>query len=148
MIYLDETFVTIKWDAPVRCVHIEWRGFIQSDQIKLGLNKGLELLTQKGTDRWLADTRQLKVVKQEDQDWVQEDWFPRALAAGVTRMAYVIPESVLGQLAVKRVMSSVKEVNLETAYFDNLAEARLWFLTPRQTSAHTKPGTLSHKRIG
>lgn len=148
MIYLEETFVTIQWDAPVRCVQIEWRGFVHSDQIRMGLNKGLELVVQKGTDRWLTDTRQLKIVKTEDQNWVLTDWFPRAIAAGITRMSYVIPEQVLCTMTAKRIMSNIKGVSLETAYFDKVVEARLWFLTPRQTSTQTNLNSSSYKRIG
>lgn len=93
MVYFNESYLTIHWDELYQCVWMEWKAFAKGENFRTGLNKGLELVIQKKTSRWLADTRNLKVVAQDDQRWTNEDWFPRALAAGVRSMAIVTPKA-------------------------------------------------------
>ena len=97
MVHWDSPHLTIHWDPDASCVHLEWKGFVHGEKGRTGLNMGLDFFKTKSTNRWLADTRQLRVVPEEDLKWINEDWFPRAIAAGVRRMALVVPESVLAK---------------------------------------------------
>lgn len=128
MIYFDAPHATVSWDNATKCVHVEWKGFVHGEMVTTVLNNALDLFRTKETDRWLADTRKLKVFSDEDSRWVNEDWFPRAIQAGVRRMALLVPESVLAQMALKRLMQKVKDVELETAYFDSVEKAKAWLM--------------------
>jgi hypothetical protein len=128
MIHFDAPYGTISWDEDTQCVHVEWKGFVHGEMIKTVLNTALELFETKDTDRWLADMRRIKVFDEEDSRWVNDVWFPRAIEAGVRRMALPVPESVLAQMSLKRLMKRVKEGELETAYFRTLEEAKAWLV--------------------
>jgi hypothetical protein len=65
-------------------------------------------------------------VRQVDQQWVNQDWFPRAIAAGLRFMAYVAPRSSVARLSIKQIMSKVNEVEVLQGYFDDLQQARTW----------------------
>jgi hypothetical protein len=129
MVHWDSPYLTIHWDPGTKCVHLEWKGFVHGEKGRTGLNMGLDFFKTKATDRWLADTRQLKVVPEEDLKWINEDWFPRAIAAGVRRMALVVPESVLAKMSIRRLMSKVKDEDIETAYFGSVEDAKTWLRT-------------------
>ncbi len=126
MIYFDEPFLTIHWDETIKCVIMQWKGFAQSNQLRTGLNKGLELIKQKKATYWLADLRNLKVISLEDQKWSNEDWFPRALATELRRMAIVEASSAVTQLGVKNIMSRVNGQDLEVHYFSDVEQAKQW----------------------
>jgi hypothetical protein len=128
MIYFDAPYGTVSWDDATQCVHVEWKGFVHGEMIKTVLNKALDLFRTKTTDRWLADMRKVKVFSEEDSRWVNETWFPAAVQAGVRRMALPVPESVLAQLSLQRLMRKVNGGELVTAYFGSVEEAKAWLV--------------------
>lgn len=126
MIYLNERWLTIRWDEWSQSVWMEWKAYAEGDEYRSGLDAGLSLLRQKRGSRWLADLRLLGPIRQEDQQWSNQDWFPRAIAGGVRWMALVSPKAAVSRLSVRQIMSKVNNVNLVTANFDDLEVARAW----------------------
>jgi hypothetical protein len=126
MVYLDVAYITIHWDEHLKCVIMEWKRFVEGNDFKKGLNTGLELVQKNSARKWLADLRRLGVVTQEDQEWSNNDWFPRAISAGLTHMAIVVPHNIIAKWSVDRIMSKVAGTNLTTHYFDNVEQARDW----------------------
>lgn len=118
--------IVIRWDEANLCVQATGQGFIEGEALRVPMNQGLELLKEKKASRWLADMREQKVLVQADQDWTVQDWTPRAVSTGLKKSAFVIPESALGQLTLKKITSRVGEYELKMAYFSSLEEARKW----------------------
>ncbi|MEP6752699.1 MAG: hypothetical protein ABI959_08125 [Candidatus Dormiibacterota bacterium] len=56
---------------------------------------------------------------------MNEDWFPRILDAGLTRLAMVLPASGLAKMNIDDLVGRVAD-RLDVAYFATLDEARLW----------------------
>ena len=129
MIHKEYPFITIHWDEEINTVIMEWTKFAISARFRRALNEGLDLLIEKGSHRWLADLRGLGPVGPEDQEWSNEDWFPRGIAGGITCMALVVPDSTLSKMSVETIMQKVDATNLTTRYFDSVAEARQWLAT-------------------
>lgn len=126
MIYFDEPWLTIRWDDYSQAVWLEWKSYVEGEQTRIGLDTGLRLFESKRTNRWLADVRLVGPIRQVDQQWVNQDWFPRAIAAGLRFMAYVSPRSSVARLSIKQIMSKVNEVEVLQGYFDDLQQARTW----------------------
>lgn len=126
MIYFQAPFVTISWDEGLQAVCLEWQGQTYGENLKKGLNNGLNLLAEKKIGKWLADTEKLGVYGKTDEDWINGDWFPRVLKVGLKHMAIVIPKSALARIAVTAQMSKLPEIGFEMAYFDNQEAARAW----------------------
>jgi hypothetical protein len=129
MIHLDKPWVTVHWDEYCQAVWLEWKTYVEGEQAIEGLEAGLALLQRKRTNRWLADVRLLGPVRQVDQKWVNENWFPRALAGGLRYMATVSPKSAIARMSVRQIMSKVNEVDIVNSYFDDLEQARSWIRT-------------------
>ncbi|HZF49738.1 MAG TPA: hypothetical protein VE093_13860 [Polyangiaceae bacterium] len=126
MIHYDAPHLKILWDDAIKCVVLEWNGFVYGDTARDSLNRALAFMEQKHAHRWLGDMRKLKVWGEEEMKWINEDWFPRAFSGGLRRLAYVVPESVLAQMALRRMMQKVKGEVCETAYFAEPEEAKRW----------------------
>ncbi len=121
--------ITISWDASSNSVQATGYGFIDGAKLRNAMNEGLKLLAEKKSSKWLADMREQKIVTQEDQEWTVQEWTPKAANAGLKKAAIVIPKSALGALTIKKITNRVGNSELETAYFDNLEEARQWLRT-------------------
>ena len=129
MIHKEYPFITIHWDEEISAVIMEWTKYAISARFRRALNEGLDLLIAREAHRWLADLRGLGPVGPEDQKWSNEDWFPRAIAGGITCMALVVPISTLSKMSVETIMQKVDETKLAVHYFDSVEEARQWLAT-------------------
>ena len=126
MIYSDEPWLTIHWDESCQAVRLEWKSYVEGEPAKVGLNAGLELFKTKRTNRWIADVRRLGPIRQVDQQWVSEDWHPRAIAAGVRYMATIIPKSSIARLSIKQLHGKLGNAEFIINNFDDLELARDW----------------------
>ena len=102
LVILDDDFVALRYHVRTRVVHHELRKFVHGPQFRNVLEKGLELFVKHGANRWLSDDRGNGPLKPADADWALNDWAPRVMAAGWKYWAVVMPEKVLGQMNMKR----------------------------------------------
>ena len=124
-------FLNIQWDEASQSVVMVWKSFAKGDKFRNGLDEGLELLRAKDARNWLADLRDLGTVTKDDQEWSNENWYPRAINAGVRKMAVIMPKSVISTMSVTRILTKVEKVDIETRYFDDLEASKVWL------SSHT-----------
>jgi hypothetical protein len=120
----------VSWEEASKAVLVEWQGWANPEEFAAILDSGAATLIAHRSKLWLADCRGMKAIQQSDQDWLDKHWFPRVLAAGLRRMAMVIPKSGLAAMNLKDIISKVPDTNLEVAYFATVAEARRWLTTP------------------
>jgi hypothetical protein len=126
MNYYDSSYLTIRWHEEGGFVEMEWKRLAKGDEFRQGLDMGLKLLTEKKSNKWLADLRQLGVVEKEDQIWSNENWFPRAYEAQIKYMAIVVPQSVFAKMSMNEIMRKVNNKDLTIYYHGELVEARKW----------------------
>jgi hypothetical protein len=119
----------VRWDELSQAAHMEWQGWAAPREFRAANDALIEAIKDHKGSKLLGDSRQIKVIQSSDQDWVNGDWFPRILAAGLTRMALVIPLSGLAKMNIDSVVSRVAD-RLDTAYFATLDEARTWLASP------------------
>jgi stage II sporulation SpoAA-like protein len=126
-VYFNRSGVAVvTWDPTLRAVYTEAQGWSDPSEMAAVLEAGLQALTEYGGSRWLADGRNMKDVKRSDQDWIVQEFFPRALAAGLKRIALVIPKSVVAMKTVDQLVQRLPAAKVEVAYFPTVDEARSW----------------------
>jgi SpoIIAA-like len=119
----------VKWDPPCKAAHMEWQGWAKPAEFQAANDALIQAIKDHHGSRVPGDSRLIKVIQKSDQDWVNRDWFPRILAAGVTRMALVLPASGLAKMNIDELVSRVAD-RLDVAYFATLDEARDWLARP------------------
>jgi hypothetical protein len=132
-LYLDEPWVSIRWDGIHHYVHTEWKGFATSGEFRAALMRALDPIREKQSQGYLSDTRKVKVIVHTDQAWANEVWIPLLVKAGVKRFALVTAASGLGKLNVEDVIDLVDNRGVLMRGFGSLADARQWL-------AEIKPG--------
>jgi hypothetical protein len=120
----------VKWDPTLQAAHIEWQGWANPTEFAAANDAIIRALSGHHGSRALGDCRSMKVIQESDQEWSSRDWFPRALAAGLRRMALVIPRSGLAAMNVRDILSRIPGTKLDVAYFATVEEARTWLKGP------------------
>lgn len=125
-LYLDEPWVSIRWDAVHHCVHTEWKAFATSIEFRAALMRALDPIREKHSVGYLSDARKVRVIVHADQAWANEVWIPLLVAAGVKRFALVTAASGLGKMNVEDVIDLVDNRGVLMRGFRSLADARQW----------------------
>jgi hypothetical protein len=126
-VYSDEPWLSIRWDNEHECVHSEWKAFATSAEFRAGLMKGLKAIQEKHSTRYLTDSRKVKVIVREDQQWVNETWIPVAAAAGLRRLAVVLADTGLGKMTVEEIVNlNDNERGVLSQTFTSVREAMKW----------------------
>jgi hypothetical protein len=112
--------------ADVPCVLMVWRGYHTSSSFRAQNEEVLELLKQHGATKILCDVRQFLLIGATDQSWLNYNWLPRALDAGLRHCALVTPVYFFNQVAVQSVVDRIETPVLRVEYFETAEPARRW----------------------
>lgn len=76
----------------------------------------------------LIDTRKFDFpISPEIQGWYDKEIVPLHVDAGITKMAFLLPEEFVSKLSISQTMEEKQVQNLqETQYFGSMEEAESW----------------------
>ena len=123
---LDNEFVTVHCDPETGIVHHVMHRFVVSAMFRQALETGLALMQAHGASKWLSDDRRNGAISSDDTQWAGEDWRPRAVAAGFRTWAVVLPEGVVGQMRIRRIVEDARASGLTVETFEDAAAALSW----------------------
>lgn len=130
-IYLNVPGVAlVTWNEGLKAASLEMQGWASSTEAQLTLDAIIRALKEHHGSRWLLDARKMKVLKQSDQDWMTQNWLPRAAAAGMRLAAVVVPRSMVAMTNVEDV-AKVAENGIDTRFFSTVEEASEWLTALR-----------------
>ena len=125
-IFEDEPWLAIQADRNSRCVYAEWRTFANSGEFRASSTRILDVLKAIGAVSLVSDNRRLEGVTDQDQLWLRDTWTPMAVAAGLTRIAVVVPQRGLGRIASEQILRQVGMKAFSTRTFSTVSEAMEW----------------------
>jgi hypothetical protein len=116
----------IYFDKDINAVVMEWDGYATSKQFKQGTELMLNILIKNNCSKVLADIKDMKIIAMEDQQWLNEDFLPRATTFGFKAIAIVKPDYYFNKVAVETISYKVDKDKLTINFFDNVNEAKEW----------------------
>ena len=116
----------IYFDGEINSVVMEWNGYATSKQFKQGTELMLNMLIKNNCSKVLADIKDMKIIAMEDQQWLNEEFLPRATTFGFKAIAIVKPHYYFNKVAVETVSYKVDKEKLTINFFDNSEEAKEW----------------------
>ncbi|HEX6170927.1 MAG TPA: STAS/SEC14 domain-containing protein [Chitinophagaceae bacterium] len=116
----------IYFDKDINAVVMEWDGYATSKQFKQGTELMLNILIKNNCSKVLADIKDMKIIAMEDQQWLNEDFLPRATTFGFKAIAIVKPDYYFNKVAVETISYKVDKDKLTINFFDNVDEAKEW----------------------
>jgi hypothetical protein len=131
-VYVDEPWLTIRWDRQHKCVYAEWNGFCNSTQFRDGTLKILGTIRDTRAAWLLSDNRKLEGVVDQDQLWLRDTWVPMAAAAGLRRIAVLVARQGLGKIASQEIIGRFGQTAFVTRMFDSVEEAFEWVVDDQE----------------
>ena len=116
----------IYFDPEINSVMMEWNGYATSKQFKEGTELMLNTLIRNNCSKVLADIKDMKIIGMEDQQWLNEEFLPRATKFGFKAIAIIKPDYYFNKVAVETISYKVDKDKLTINFFDNTKEAREW----------------------
>jgi hypothetical protein len=123
---INNEYATLFYHPDTKIVHHTFHKPIGGDHFRSILNTGVETMGKNGAQKWLSDDRNNAAMSQEDTDWSQADWFPRAMKAGWKFWAIVVPHDIMGRMNMKEFVDMYYEQGLRIMVFTNPDEAMKW----------------------
>jgi len=107
-------------------VYAEWQGFANSVEFRASTMAILDAIRKQNAAALVSDNRRLEGVQDPDQLWLRDTWMPLAVAAGVKRIAVVLPRHGLGKLASEEIIGRFGKTAFVTRTFSEASEATEW----------------------
>lgn len=129
-IILETSYGIALADESVPCVITQWHSFANKTEFIALQGAALAYFEQHATPGrpwgWVGDVRHMGAIPEEAQRWLQEEFNPRALAAGLRVVSVVVAESIFGKIATQRYeqQTATKTAALGVTYYASLAEAK------------------------
>ncbi|HEY8936289.1 MAG TPA: STAS/SEC14 domain-containing protein [Cyclobacteriaceae bacterium] len=124
-LYLEKDYITIEYDEVNNILVQKWMLAPAFDEFREGMNHLVEAIVHFKTGRLLSDTTKLGALHSDNQAWVATVWFERAVKAGYSRVAIIVPSDIFTQMSVEDAISQVTNP-IPFSYFDNPVEALEW----------------------
>jgi len=116
----------IFFDASLNAVVMEWNGYATSNQFREGTELMLNTLIQNNCSKVLADIEDMAIIGTEDQQWLQDNFLPRAIKFGFKIIAIITPTSYFNKVAVESVSYKIDKEKLTINFFDSLEKGTEW----------------------
>ncbi|MCB2410017.1 hypothetical protein [Hymenobacter lucidus] len=106
---------------------IDWNPVpIRSSSLRAVYEHALYLLRDEGFSKILTDHQLMPPVLPRDQEWLTQDWAPRAVHAGYRLCAVVQAYDVLSQLSTQQIVQQITDLPLTIRYFTDSRAAEDW----------------------
>ena len=125
-VILDNEHMTMWYYPRKKIVHHQFHKFTYGKTLRDGLSAGAVMLEEKGAQKWLSDDRKNTGLGKDDMDWTATVWRPRAIKAGWKYWALVLPEKIIGQMSMKRIIAEYANTGVTVHVFSNPDEAMTW----------------------
>ncbi|MDX1919381.1 MAG: hypothetical protein SFU25_01445, partial [Candidatus Caenarcaniphilales bacterium] len=121
---LDSSSSSIIWTA---------NSFLDDEEFRYSFISGLNHFKSKiqtiSNLAWINDTKKFKTPKVESMKWLSNEFNELAYAAGLRKIAFVLPEDVFGRLGI-RLYAHISSIQFQDKFqikaFNTLDNAKLW----------------------
>ncbi|MCA8830331.1 hypothetical protein [Hymenobacter pini] len=115
-------------EDPAGFLRVEWSSAERDDLVFRALFNHMVLALQRRSwHKILVDQRQMQAFTTAEQQWIVQQWLPRAVQEGGYRYgAVVVAENVFARLATAYITTSVQNMPLVYRTFTEASEAAAW----------------------
>ena len=127
MNYFQQPYATIEIEQDKNLLILTWHGFANSEEFREAHNKALSLSRQHNIQRWISNMKDMKAIRQADQDWSVNEWLPQFLALNIKKWAIIIADDMFNQMAMSSMMGKMRShLTYPVEYFQDLNTAKNW----------------------
>ncbi|GAB4200278.1 MAG: hypothetical protein OHK0057_04340 [Thermoflexibacter sp.] len=119
-------YLMIEADKENNWLYYKWRGFLLMEELKKGYNKILEVLESQKLQRALADHANIVGPWNEANEWLVNEWTPKANKLGLKYLAINTAGDLFSNISLELFLINNKNSYYTTQVFDTLEEAKSW----------------------
>ena len=102
-VYLDAPYASVRWVSQGQWVVAEWKATASSADFRAAQETTLRAIQENHASRFLADTRNARLILVEDERWMCDDLIPRYAQTDLRWTAIVNPVNSLARLIATEV---------------------------------------------
>ncbi|MDY0280793.1 MAG: hypothetical protein RBR35_09565 [Salinivirgaceae bacterium] len=111
----------------VATIQVEWCNMPSTDVFQKGCNAVLDMLIEKKVSKVLVDNTKAKIFAMKDQQWLNNNWLPRAEKAGYRYSATVLGDSdAFVKFATQSIANKRDKTKFINRSFKSKSEALVW----------------------
>jgi len=127
MILFQKPYATIEIDQAKNLLITTWHGFANSEEFRNARNQAIAFSRQYHVKRWVSNMKDMKAIRQADQDWAVNEWLPEFLTLNIEKWAVVIADDMFNQMAMSSMMGKIRpHLKYPVEYFQDINTARNW----------------------
>jgi hypothetical protein len=124
-LFFEKDFFAVYVDESDEIIIAEWKIPPTSQEFRNGLDVMIDALQFFDTGKIVFDASALGILLESDQDWISSDWYGRAIVAGYSQVAFVLPTDILTNMCERETVKLTAH-RIPTAYFNNMSAAIDW----------------------
>jgi len=128
-LFQTEAEFHVSYDPDIAGVYMAWRGYHTSAAFRTQNEQVLDVFARHRARKILCDIRYFVLIGATDQAWLNADWLPRAVDAGLSTCALVAPVFHFNKVAVKTVAERIAPGAVTVEYFESPEMARRWLVS-------------------
>lgn len=130
-LHQDASF-QIHFDETENWLCVDWIGCQTTESVQRGCERILELMRQHQVFHILNDNSHVLGLWLGASGWVAQDWMPRAVQAGLDRLAWIYGPSPFSRVSTDATLALIDSHDFEAAsikMFHDIEAARSWLRT-------------------
>jgi hypothetical protein len=124
VLFYQDDFCRVEYDQANKVVISTRNGYPSDEKLKKSLNQSLACIQKYNCPNIISDTRKVKGTWTSANEWIAKDWFPRAIQAGLTNIAFIYPPDIFGQFALQDLIK--KTPHYTSQVFKDMPSAEAW----------------------
>ncbi len=117
--------VTLSYNLNQNWIYADWIGVHSLVSIQKGMGVLLEWFQETGAPKYLSDNSNLVGGWDTANDWLAEEWTPRAVDAGMRYVAHVLAPGFYGKLSMEALQPRLVD-KVTIRLFEFKADAEEW----------------------
>ena len=114
-------------NTELQAVHALWKGvFVKGEMLRVVYDHIIELIKVTQTSALFTDARKMKIINDVDQQWIINDWYPRAYAQGFCIEALMVTTGSFNELTLHKIIKQYDASKIVTRFFNDYNEASSW----------------------
>lgn len=125
-LYFESDYFIVKYSKATHAVINKWITTPTSAEFREGMEALLQAMIHYKASKIVSDTTCMGALLPEDQEWAASHWYLRAVKAGFSHNAIIIPADIFTEMSVHATLDSIEDIVTTVRYFDNIEDAMVW----------------------
>ena len=125
-VHEDTDLYTIEYDPELDAIIHTWNEFAEGERFRSGANDLLAFIRQRDTSNLIVDTSGIRAHNEADKEWLETEWVPQIIDAGIRHAATVHKDSVISEMEMEEFVRELDELPYTAMMTADMSEAREW----------------------